>query len=156
MSYKKNKNKEFATKKIKEKDDCKEEYNKKIGDIKVRNGINFSIDYLKDNKIDSIIFSDLEYQKKAKNISVFYNSEYNDFNAISYELYKNKTIKDINDVTLIDKITNKYKLHQVINEIEVATNNYREQLKKIDNKYKEKMKEQISNSNIEIKKENKI
>lgn len=146
-------NQELIQKKIAEKDKAKEEYDKKIGDIKTRRGVNFSVDYLKNDNINSIMFSNLTYKNKARNIMLYYSGEYQTFNAITYELNQNATSKDLNDRTFIEKIEEEYKLNLVVEEIEDANNSYRNKLLEIDKKYSEKEKEQLlSDQDIELKK----
>lgn len=149
-----NKNKdELINKKISEKDEAKIEYEKKLGDIKTKRGVHFSVNYLKDNEINSITFSNLKYKNKAKNISLYYNGEYESFNAISYELNQNTTLQDTKDITLIEKLNEEYKLKIVVNEIEDANTQYKNKLLEIDKKYSNlDSQEEISNNDIELKK----
>lgn len=147
--------KEMVNKKIAEKNLAKEKYDRKIGDIKVKRGINFSIEYLKSEKINSIMFTNLEYKNKAKKITLYYNAERNKFNAVTYEVSKNITIQDLRDTTLIKKLEKEYKLQVVIEEIEKANLEYIRSLDAIDRKYIQIEKEPlVSEKELEIKKNN--
>lgn len=144
---------ELIKKKIAEKDKAKSEYDKKIGDIKSTRGVNFSIDYLKNDNINSVMFSNLKYKNKAKNVMVYYNGEYKNFNAITYELNQNITQDDLEDTSMIKKLCDEYKLKMVVKEIEDANEEYRNNLSEIDKKYESLEKEEIlSDEDIELKK----
>lgn len=146
---------EIVNKKIAEKNLAKEKYDRKIGDIKVKRGINFSIEYLKSERINSIMFTNLEYKNKAKNITLYYNADRNSFNAVTYEVSKNATIQDLRDTTLIKKLEKEYKLQVVIEEIEKANLEYIRSLNEIDQKYMQIEREQmVSEKELEIKKNN--
>lgn len=139
MNYKKGE-KELTNKKLAEKDKAKEEFNKKLGDIKFNRGINFSIEYLKDDDINYIKFENMEHKPNAKNISLYYNEEYNCFNSIMFEIddYSNFKTKDLSK-----ELIKKYKLELAVKEIEMAHQEYKEELNNIDKKY-----EDIENQSI--------
>ncbi len=144
---------EIVNKKIAEKNLAKEKYDRKIGDIKVKRGINFSIEYLKSGKINSIVFTNLEYKNKAKKITLYYDAERNKFNAVTYEISKNATIQDLRDTTLIKRLEKEYKLQVVIEEVEKANIEYIRSLDEIDKKYMQIEREQlVTEKELEIKK----
>lgn len=138
-----NVNDELIAKKIEEKNQLKINYEKKLGNIKTTRGINFSIDYLKDNNINTVIFSNLLYQNKVKNIVIYYSGEHKVFNAISCELNEDVNASDLEKVNLIEKLKKQYKLSLIIKEINEATEEYRNELLEIDKKYKKLEKERI-------------
>lgn len=145
--------KEIINKKIYEKDEAKINYEKRLGDIKTKRGIHFSIDYLKEEDINFITFSNLKYKNQTKNISVYYNNSYDKFSAITYEINQNQTLNNTKEVTLIQKLEKEYKLRIVVNEIKEAHAEYKNKLLEIDKKYSEIQEQtQISNDDLELKK----
>lgn len=150
---KKKDNEELIKKKIAEKDNAKIEYDQKIGDIKVTRGVNFSVDYLKNENINTIVFTNLKYKNEAKNVSVFYNGERKLFNAITYEPMNNGKEIGNDEKGLFEKIKKEYKLKQVVDEIEKANNKYQNDLIEIDKKYQElEQVNDLSDDEVEIKK----
>ncbi len=150
MNYKNESDEELLNKKIIEEDEVKKKYDKKIGDIKFNRGVNFSIEYLKNNEINMIKFENLDYPKRAKNISLYYSEEYNSFNAITYDSANNESKKDFN---LIKDLEKKYKLNIVVSEIEKAYSEYQEELNAINEKYENIKNQSILDSpELEIKK----
>ena len=151
MSYNKSKN-ELTNKKISEKDKAKEKYNKKIGDIKFNRGVNFSIEYLKTDDINYIKFEDMEYKPNAKNITLYYSEEYNSFNSIVFEIDDDTKFKTTD---LTKQLTKKYKLDLVVREIEMAHQEYKEELISIEKKYEDIENQSIMKEpELELKKGN--
>lgn len=151
MNYKKEE-KELTNKKLAEKDKAKEEFNKKLGDIKFNRGVNFSIEYLKDDDINYIKFENMEHKPNAKNISLYYNEEYNCFNSIMFEIddYSNFKTKDLSK-----ELIKKYKLELAVKEIEMAHQEYKEELNNIDKKYEDIENQSITKDpELELKKVN--
>ena len=126
--------------------------NKKIGDIKFNRGVNFSIEYLKTDDINYIKFEDMEYKPNAKNITLYYSEEYNSFNSIVFEIDDDTKFKTTD---LTKQLTKKYKLDLVVREIEMAHQEYKEELISIEKKYEDIENQSIMKEpELELKKGN--
>lgn len=128
---------EKTKEKISEKDKLKNKYNLKLDSIKQHYGVEFTIDYFKDNNINKIRFYNLEYKGTIKNISMVYDNKNRNIDFICYDYSKESDANKINDRTMINSINRDKKIKLVIAEVERLNNEYRLELDKIDKKYSE-------------------
>ena len=72
-------------KKIVEKDKAKLKYKQSLELIKQHYGVEFDVYYFKNENIDKIKFSNLEFKTSAKNITMVYDNKIGKFNYIFYD-----------------------------------------------------------------------
>lgn len=142
------KNKENIKQIIKEKDDAKKNYESKLELIKQRYGIEFNVDYFKDNSINKIKFVNLDYKNKVKNISLIYDNKIKKINYIFYE-YDDSSSGKVNDRKLLIELNKEKKLKLAIDEILKLNKEYLLELQNIDKN------KNINSKELELKKETK-
>lgn len=132
---------ENLKKKIVEKDQAKLKYKQKLELIKQHYGVDFDVYYFKNNDIDKIKFSNLDFKSVAKNISVVYDNKIGKFNYIFYDYDNEQAIRNYDDKKLIDGLNREKKLKLVVAEIKRLNENYKKELNEIDEKYRENNQE---------------
>lgn len=132
---------ENLKKKIVEKDQAKLKYKQKLELIKQHYGVDFDVYYFKNNYIDKIKFSNLDFKSVAKNISVVYDNKIGKFNYIFYDYDNEQAIRNYDDKKLIDGLNREKKLKLVVAEIKRLNENYKKELNEIDEKYRENNQE---------------
>lgn len=138
---------ETIKEKIKKQDKLKLEFKQKLNDIKVKYGIEFDLELLKNNNIDKIKFYNLKYKNKAHDMSLIYYNEHNYYGAYIYTVNKNSSMQE---ETYIDKrnyLNKQYKLELIINEIKQANEIYKTKLIDLENEY-----QNTSSNNLELEK----
>ena len=94
----------------------------------------------------------MEYKPNAKNITLYYSEEYNSFNSIVFEIDDDTKFKTTD---LTKQLTKKYKLDLVVREIEMAHQEYKEELISIEKKYEDIENQSIMKEpELELKKGN--
>lgn len=146
--------KELIKKKINEKDEAKKKYREKLELIKQHYGVDFIVDYYRDENINKIKFVNLEYKTIAKNISIVYDNKIGKFNYLTYDYTSNSSFKNMTDKKLITALNREKKLKLIIAEITRLNKEYQLELENIDRKYKEleRNKEEIGEELIIKKK----
>lgn len=99
------------------------EYKKKFDMLGEHYGINFEIDYEKDNKILDIKFLNLSYNS-LKNVLIIYDNKYELFNYIQFEYEDDDVIKYISSKRNIREIVNANKLNYLVAEIKKLNKNF--------------------------------
>lgn len=99
------------------------EYKKKFDMLGEHYGVNFEIDYEKDNKILDIKFLNLSYNS-LKNVLIIYDNKYEIFNYIQFEYEDDDVIKYISSKKNIREIVNANKLNYLVAEIKKLNKNF--------------------------------
>ena len=136
--------------KIVEKDKAKLRYKQKLELIKQHYGIEFDVYYFKNENIDKIKFSNLEFKTTAKNISMVYDNKVGKFNYIFYDYDSEQALRNYDEKKIMSGLNREKKLKLVIAEIKRLNEEYKKELQEIDEKYSEKS-EEIGNE-LEYKK----
>lgn len=132
---------EKTEKKVSKRNKARKRYNEKLELIKGHYGVEFSVSYFTTGNINKIRFSNLDYKKKAQNITIVYDRKANRFNYIYYE-YDNETLlKNTNSKRIIEELNREKKLKLVVAEVERANNEYKLELEKINNEKEEIIEE---------------
>lgn len=132
-------NQENLKNKLEEKDEKKEKYNQELNDIKNHYQVEFVVYYSKNNNVERIKFLNLSYKKKIENITLIYDNRIGKFNFLSYKLEQNFMTKNLIDKTIISTINKEKKLNLVIAEVLRLSKEYKQELEKIDRKYKKRI-----------------
>lgn len=132
-------NQENLKNKLEEKDEKKEKYNQELNDIKNHYQVEFDVYYSKNNNVERIKFLNLTYKKKIENITLIYDNRIGKFNFLSYKLEQNFTTKNLIDKTIISTINKEKRLNLVIAEVLRLSKEYKQELEKIDRKYKKRI-----------------
>lgn len=127
--------KEIIKKKISEKNKANKNYLEKLELLKQSYGVEFSINSLKNNDIDTITFYNMDYQKTFKNITMIYSNKYKKFNYLFYDCCHEKEDKILNIHKLMDTLNKEKKLNLLMDEIYRINNEYKQELTKIERKY---------------------
>lgn len=106
-------------------DKIKEEYSEKIKLLKDLYGIEFEIDYLKNNVIDKIKFLNINYRDLANNVKIVYDNNIKKINFISYNC--NQISKSGHK--MIRELCNEIGLKLLIEDILEINREYQEDLK---------------------------
>ena len=136
--------------KISEKDKAKLKYKQKLELIKQHYGVDFDITYFKDESIDKIKFSNLEYKNTAKNITVVFDNHIGKFNYLFYDYDSEQMMKNYNDKKIINGLNREKKLKLVVAEIRRLDEEYKRKLSSIEEKYQSLSNE--SNNELELRK----
>lgn len=129
--------KELIKKKIIEKDKAKLKYKQKLELVKQHYGVDFNITYFENNNIDKVKFYNLEFKSSAKNISLVYDNKIGKFNYIFYDYDNEQSLKNYDAKKLMNSLNREKKLKLVIAEIKRLNEEYKAELNKIEEKYKE-------------------
>ena len=132
-------NQENLKNKLEEKDEKKEKYNQELNDIKNHYQVEFDVYYSKNNNVERIKFLNLSYKKKIENITLIYDNRIGKFNFLSYKLEQNFMTKNLIDKTIISTINKEKRLNLVIAEVLRLSKEYKQELEKIDRKYKKRI-----------------
>lgn len=124
-------------------------YNDNLIEIKKHYGIDFELNYLEDEQIKTIRFSNLKYKNIFTNATLTYDNSTNKFNNIMYEFTNEKLINDLNHREMISDLSKQYKLDIVVKEINKINFIYRDKLEQIESKYL-KMKDNISQKSHQL------
>lgn len=146
--------KELIKKKIIEKDKAKLKYKQKLELVKQHYGVDFNITYFENNNINKVKFSNLEFKSSAKNISLVYDNKIGKFNYIFYDYDNEQSLKNYDAKKLMNSLNREKKLKLVIAEIKRLNEEYKAELNKIEEKYKEDDIEEIKELDYKKKREN--
>lgn len=146
--------KELIKKKIIEKDKAKLKYKQKLELVKQHNGVDFNITYFENNNIDKVKFYNLELKSSAKNISLIYDNKIGKFNYIFYDYDNEQSLKNYDAKKLMNSLNREKKLKLVIAEIKRLNEEYKAELNKIEEKYKEDDIKEIKELDYKKKREN--
>lgn len=146
--------KELIKKKIIEKDKAKLKYKQKIELVKQHYGVDFNITYFENNNIDKVKFYNLELKSSAKNISLIYDNKIGKFNYIFYDYDNEQSLKNYDAKKLMNSLNREKKLKLVIAEIKRLNEEYKAELNKIEEKYKEDDIKEIKELDYKKKREN--
>ena len=127
--------------KLMEKDKAKLRYKQKLELVKQHYGVEFDVYYFKNENIDKIKFSNLEYKKTAKNISLVYDNKIGKFNYIFYDYDNEQAIKNYDEKKIISGLNREKKLKLVVSEFKRLNEEYQKELAEIDEKYNENNQE---------------
>ena len=146
--------KELIKKKIIEKDKAKLKYKQKLELLKQHYGVDFDITYFENNNIDKVKFYNLEFKSSAKNISLIYDNKIGKFNYIFYDYDNEQSLKNYDAKKLMNSLNREKKLKLVIAEIKRLNEEYKAELNKIEEKYKEDNIKEIKELDYKKKREN--
>lgn len=146
--------KELIKKKIIEKDKVKLKYKQKLELVKQHYGVDFNITYFENNNIDKVKFYNLEFKTSAKNISLVYDNKIGKFNYIFYDYDNEQSLKNYDAKKLMNSLNREKKLKLVIAEIKRLNEEYKVELNKIEEKYKEDDIKEIKELDYKKKREN--
>ncbi len=146
--------KELIKKKIIEKDKAKLKYKQKLELVKQHYGVDFNITYFENNNIDKVKFYNLELKSSAKNISLIYDNKIGKFNYIFYDYDNEQSLKNYDAKKLMNSLNREKKLKLVIAEIKRLNEEYKAELNKIEEKYKEDDIKEIKELDYKKKREN--
>lgn len=146
--------KELIKKKIIEKDKAKQKYKQKLELVKQHYGVDFNITYFENNNIDKVKFYNLELKSSAKNISLIYDNKIGKFNYIFYDYDNEQSLKNYDAKKLMNSLNREKKLKLVIAEIKRLNEEYKAELNKIEEKYKEDDIKEIKELDYKKKREN--
>lgn len=146
--------KELIKKKIIEKDKAKLKYKQKLELVKQHYGVDFNITYFENNNIDKVKFYNLELKSSAKNISLIYDNKIGKFNYIFYDYDNEQSLKNYDAKELMNSLNREKKLKLVIAEIKRLNEEYKAELNKIEEKYKEDDIKEIKELDYKKKREN--
>lgn len=146
--------KELIKKKIIEKDKAKLKYKQKLELVKQHYGVYFNITYFENNNIDKVKFYNLELKSSAKNISLIYDNKIGKFNYIFYDYDNEQSLKNYDVKKLMNSLNREKKLKLVIAEIKRLNEEYKAELNKIEEKYKEDDIKEIKELDYKKKREN--
>ncbi|MGN0973923.1 MAG: hypothetical protein ACI4OT_04205 [Bacilli bacterium] len=132
---------EIIKKKIAEKDRAKLKYKQKLELVKQHYGVEFDVYYSKEDNIDKIKFSNLEFKNSAKNISIVYDNKIGKFNYIFYDYDSEQAIRNYDEKKIMNGLNREKKLKLVVAEIKRLNEEYKKELLEIDEKYKENNQE---------------
>ena len=132
---------ENLKKKIIEKDKAKLKYKQKLELIKQHYGVEFDVYYFKNENIDKIKFSNLEFKTSAKNITMVYDNKIGKFNYIFYDYDNEQSIKNYDEKKIISALNREKKLKLVVAEVKRLNEEYQKELQEIDEKFNEKNEE---------------
>ena len=132
---------EIIKKKIAEKDRAKLKYKQKLELVKQHYGVEFDVYYSKEDNIDKIKFSNLEFKNSAKNISIVYDNKIGKFNYIFYDYDSEQAIRNYDENKIMNGLNREKKLKLVVAEIKRLNEEYKKELFEIDEKYKENNQE---------------
>ena len=141
-------------KKIVEKDKAKLKYKQSLELIKQHYGVEFDVYYFKNENIDKIKFSNLEFKTSAKNITMVYDNKIGKFNYIFYDYDNETSMKNLTDKKIIDGLNREKKLKLVVAEVKRLNEEYRKELTDIDEKYKNDDKEIVNELEYRKREEN--
>ena len=141
-------------KKIVEKDKAKLKYKQSLELIKQHYGVEFDVYYFKNENIDKIKFSNLEFKTSAKNITMVYDNKIGKFNYIFYDYDNETSMKNLTDKKIIDGLNREKKLKLVVAEVKRLNEEYRKELTEIDEKYKNDDKEIVNELEYRKREEN--
>lgn len=145
---------ETIKKKIAEKDKAKLKYKQKLELVKQHYGVEFDVYYFKNENIDKIKFSNLEYKNSAKNISIVYDNKIGKFNYIFYDYDNVQSIKNYDEKKIMCGLNREKKLKLVIAEIKRLDDEYKKELIEIDEKYKSNEQDMIDTLELRKKDQN--
>lgn len=146
--------KELIKKKIIEKDKAKLKYKQKLELLKQHYGVDFDITYFENNNIDKVKFYNLEFKSSAKNISLIYDNKIGKFNYIFYDYDNEQSLKNYDAKKIMNSLNREKKLKLVIAEIKRLNEEYKAELNKIEEKYKEDDIKEIKELDYKKKREN--
>jgi len=132
---------ENLKKKIIEKDKAKLKYKQKLELVKQHYGVEFDVYYFKNENIDKIKFSNLEFKTSAKNVSLVYDNKIGKFNYIFYDYDSEQAIRNYDEKKIINGLNREKKLKLVIAEVKRLNEEYKKELLEIEEKYKENTEE---------------
>lgn len=143
---------ENLKKKIIEKDKAKLKYKQKLELVKQHYGVEFDVYYFKNENIDKIKFSNLEFKTSAKNVSLIYDNKIGKFNYIFYDYDSEQAIRNYDEKKIISGLNREKKLKLVIAEVKRVNEEYKKELLEIEERYDENI-EEISDELEYIRKE---
>ncbi len=150
----KDKDEENLKKKIIEKDKAKLKYKQKLELIKGHYGVEFDIYYFKNDSIDKIKFSNLEYKTTAKNITMVYDNKIGKFNYIFYDYDSEQAMRNYDEKKIMNGLNREKKLKLVIAEIKRINEEYQKELVEIEEKFNENNQEISDELELRKKEEN--
>lgn len=150
----KDKDEENLKKKIIEKDKTKLKYKQKLELIKGHYGVEFDIYYFKNDSIDKIKFSNLEYKTTAKNITMVYDNKIGKFNYIFYDYDSEQAMRNYDEKKIMNGLNREKKLKLVIAEIKRINEEYQKELVEIEEKFNENNQEISDELELRKKEEN--
>lgn len=106
-------------------------YKQDLEKIKKHYQVNFDVQHLENNSIKLIDFTDLIYTEDLGKVFLSFNNitgkvDYSNYEFYDYDMFKKVSKKKINS-----ELITKYKLHNIINDINRVNKEYRENLAKI-------------------------
>jgi len=126
---------ENLKKKIIEKDKAKLKYKQKLELVKQHYGVEFDVYSFKNENIDKIKFSNLEFKTTAKNISMVYDNKIGKFNYIFYDYESEQALRNYDEKKIINGLNREKKLKLVVAEVKRLNEEYQKELKEIDEKF---------------------
>ena len=141
-------------KKIVEKDKAKLKYKQSLELIKQHYGVEFDVYYFKNENIDKIKFSNLEFKTSAKNITMVYDNKIGKFNYIFYDYDNEQALRNYDEKKIINGLNREKKLKLVVAEVKRLNEEYRKELTEIDEKYKNDDKEIVNELEYRKREEN--
>lgn len=132
---------ENLKKKIIEKEKAKLKYKQKLELVKQHYGVEFDVYYFKNENIDKIKFSNLEFKTSAKNVSLVYDNKIGKFNYIFYDYDSEQAIRNYDEKKIINGLNREKKLKLVIAEVKRLNEEYKKELLEIEEKYKKNTEE---------------
>lgn len=145
---------EIVKEKIVEKDKAKLKYKQKLELIKQHYGVEFDVYYFKNESIDKIKFSNLEFKTAAKNISLVYDNKLGKFNYIFYDYDSEQAIRNYDEKKIISGLNREKKLKLVVAEVKRLNEEYQKELLEIDEKYNNYNQEIVDELELRKKIEN--
>ncbi len=145
---------EIIKEKIVEKDKAKLKYKQKLELVKQHYGVEFDVYYFKNENIDKIKFTNLEFKTSAKNVSLVYDNKIGKFNYIFYDYDSEQAIRNYDEKKIISGLNREKKLKLVIAEVKRLNEEYQKELVEIDEKFSENNQEIATELEYRKKEEN--
>lgn len=121
-------NQDRVNKITKEKEKIKQKYTEKIKDIKEHYGIDFDIQYLKDDNIDNISFMNLKYKNGFENLLIIYEYSLGKIVYMKYNFTDTRVIRNINRRRMLTLLIKENKINFVIAEIKRAFDDFKQEV----------------------------
>lgn len=145
---------EIIKEKIVEKDKAKLKYKQKLELVKQHYGVEFDVYYFKNENIDKIKFTNLEFKTSAKNVSLVYDNKIEKFNYIFYDYDSEQAIRNYDEKKIISGLNREKKLKLVIAEVKRLNEEYQKELVEIEEKFNENNQEISDELELRKKEEN--
>jgi len=121
---------------IAEKDKIKLKYKQRLNDIMQHYGVNFDVNYFKDEKINSIKFMNIKNRKGYSNFSIIYDAKTRKMDYMEYDFSDIRMVKKYNHKVFAKEVEDNFKLKMMVAEIERANSEYLKEINEIDVTYK--------------------